>query len=61
MFKKIKKPATCEMQSNLFLEFKNMKLADIHHQICGVYGDGLDTLMKDAKMFMMIHWAADRL
>jgi transposase len=38
MFKKIEKPPTCEMQSvNRLLSAKNMKPADIHHQICEVY------------------------
>jgi hypothetical protein len=40
MFKKIEKPATCEMWSVIhFLDARNMKLADIHHQLCEVYGE----------------------
>jgi transposase len=40
MFKKIEKPATCEMQSVIrFLNARNMKLAEIHHQLCEVYGE----------------------
>jgi transposase len=40
MFKKIKKSAACEMRSIIgFLNARNMKLADIHHQICEVYGE----------------------
>jgi hypothetical protein len=38
MFKKIEKPATCEMRSvTRFLNARNMKLADIHRQLCKVY------------------------
>jgi hypothetical protein len=40
MFKKIGKPAACEMQSKIrFLNARNMKPADIHHQLCEVYGE----------------------
>jgi len=40
MFKKIESPATCEMQSViLFLNAKNMKPAEIHRQLCDVYGE----------------------
>ena len=40
MFKKIKNPAACEMQSVIrFLNAKNMKLAEIHRQLCDVYGE----------------------
>jgi transposase len=39
MFKKIEKPAACEMWSVIrFLTAKNMKLADIR-QLCEVYGE----------------------
>jgi hypothetical protein len=39
MFKKIKKPATCEMRAVIrFLNARNMKPADIH-QLCEVYGE----------------------
>jgi hypothetical protein len=38
MFKKIEKPATCEMRSVIhFLNARNMKPAAIHHQLCEVY------------------------
>jgi transposase len=40
MFKKIKKPAACEMRSVIrFLNARNMKPADIHRKICEVYGE----------------------
>jgi transposase len=40
MFKKIEKPAACETRSVIhFLNARNMKLADIHHQLCEVYGE----------------------
>jgi hypothetical protein len=40
MFKKIEKPATCEMRSVIrFLNARNMKLADIQRQLCEVYGE----------------------
>jgi len=72
MFKKIENPTTCEMQSVIhFLNAKNMKPAEIHCQLCDVYGehamsssmvgDGCDCLIKDAKMCMMIRGAADHL
>jgi hypothetical protein len=67
MFKKIEKPEAREMRSVIsFLKARNMKPPDIHRQLCEVYGehdmsDGWDTLMKDAKMCMMIRGAADRL
>ena len=55
-----------------FLNAKNTKPAEIHCQLCWRvlenmprvvqwYGDGCDSLMKDAKMCMMIRGAADRL
>jgi hypothetical protein len=40
MFKKIEKPAACEMQSVIhFLNARNMKPADIHCQLYEVYGE----------------------
>jgi hypothetical protein len=37
MFKKIEKPTTLEMWSVIrFLNAGNMKLADIHQQLCGM-------------------------
>jgi len=40
MFKKIENPAACEMRSVIrFLDAKDMKLAEIHHQLCDVYGE----------------------
>jgi hypothetical protein len=40
MFKKIEKPAACEMRSVIpFLNARNMKPADIHCQLCEVYGE----------------------
>ena len=40
MFKKIVNPAACEMRSVIrFLDAKNMTTADIHRQICAVYGE----------------------
>jgi hypothetical protein len=40
MFKKIKKPAACEMRSVIhFLNARNIKLADIHCQLRKVYGE----------------------
>jgi hypothetical protein len=40
MFKEIEKPAAYEMWSVIhFLNARNMKLADIHHQLCEVYGE----------------------
>jgi transposase len=40
MFKKIKKPAECEMRSVIsFLNAKNIRLADIRRQLCEVYGE----------------------
>jgi hypothetical protein len=39
-FKKIENPAACEMRSVIcFLNAKNMKLAEIHCQLCDVYGE----------------------
>jgi hypothetical protein len=40
IFKKFEKPAACEMRSVIsFLNARNMKLADIHRQLCEVYGE----------------------
>ena len=40
MFKKIEDPAACEMLSVIhFLNTKNMKPAEIHRQLCDVYGE----------------------
>jgi histone-lysine N-methyltransferase SETMAR len=40
MFKTIKRPADCEIQSVIrFLNARNVKPADIHRQICDVYGE----------------------
>jgi hypothetical protein len=36
----IERPADCEMQSVIrFLNARNVKRADIHRQICEVYGE----------------------
>ena len=40
MFKKIENPAACEMRSVIrFFNAKNMKPAEIHCQLCDVYGE----------------------
>jgi len=40
MFKKIENPTACEMRSVIcFLYAKNMKPAEIHCQLCDVYGE----------------------
>ena len=40
MFKKIETPAACEIRSVIrFLNAKNMKPAEIHRQLCDVYGE----------------------
>jgi hypothetical protein len=40
MFKTIERPADCEIRSVIrFLNAKNVKPADIHRQICEVYGE----------------------
>jgi hypothetical protein len=40
MFKKIEKPAACEMRFVIyFLNARNMKPADSHRQLCEVYGE----------------------
>jgi hypothetical protein len=40
MFKKIDKPAACGMPSVIrFLNSRNIKPANIHHQLCEVYGE----------------------
>jgi hypothetical protein len=40
MFKTIEDPANCEIQTVIhFLDPRNLKPADIHHEICEVYGE----------------------
>ena len=40
MFKKTENPAACEMRSVIrFLSAKNMTPAEIHRQLCDVYGE----------------------
>jgi len=40
MFKKIENSAASKMRAGIcFLNAKNMKLAEIHHQLCDVYGE----------------------
>jgi len=40
MFKKIENLAACEMRPVIrFLKAKNIKQAEIHHQLCDVYGE----------------------
>jgi hypothetical protein len=40
MFKTIERPADCEIRSVIrFLNARNVKPADIHRQICEVYGE----------------------
>jgi len=40
MFKKIENPAACEMRPVIrFLNAKNMTPAEIHRQLCDVYGE----------------------
>jgi hypothetical protein len=40
MFKKIENPAACEMRSLIrFLNSKSMIPAEIHRQLCDVYGE----------------------
>jgi hypothetical protein len=40
MFKEIEKPAACEMHPVIrSLDARNMKLADIHRQLCEMYGE----------------------
>ena len=40
MFKKIENPAACEMRSVIhFLNTKNMKPAETHHQLCDMFGE----------------------
>ena len=40
LFKKIETPAACEMRSVIrFLNAKNMKPAEIHRQLCDMYGE----------------------
>jgi hypothetical protein len=50
MFKKLEKPAACEMLSVIcFLNARNMKLADIHHQLYEMYGEHAmsDSVVRD--------------
>jgi hypothetical protein len=48
MFKTIVRPADCEVWSVIhFLNARNVKPVDIHHQICEVYGE---TAMSDGKV-----------
>jgi len=38
--KKIENPTACDMRSVIcFLNVKNMKPAEIHHQLCDLYGE----------------------
>jgi len=40
MFKKTENPAACEMRSVIrFLNAKNMTPAEIHRQLCDMYGE----------------------
>jgi len=70
MFKKIENPTTCEMRSVIrFLNAKNMKPAEIHCQLCDVYGEHAVSsavvqrwvylLNEDVRMCMVICGAAD--
>ena len=70
MFKKIENPTASEMRSVIrFLNAKNMKPGEIHHQFCDMYAEHatsssvvlrwVSCLMKDAKMCTMICVAAD--
>ena len=71
MFKKIENPTACEMRSVIrFFNAKNMKLAEIHRQLCDACGEhGMRTVVgrwvqlfnEDVKMCMMICGVADRL
>jgi len=72
MFKKIENPTTCEMRSVIhFLNAKNVKPGEIHHQLCDVYGhhamsssvvqSWVQLFNEDAKMWMMICRVADHL
>jgi hypothetical protein len=50
MFNKIEKPAACEMRSLIrFLNARNMKPANIHRQLCEVYGEHAisDSMVRD--------------
>jgi transposase len=52
MFKKIEKPAACEMRSViLFLNARNMKPTDIHRQLCEVYGEHDSTIRRRVRHF----------
>jgi hypothetical protein len=70
MFKKIEKPAACEMWSVIsFLNARKIKPHDIHSQLCEVYGEHAmsDSMVRrwvrhfneDEKMCMMIRGVAD--
>jgi hypothetical protein len=72
MFTKIEKPTACEMLSVIrFLNAGNMKPADIHRQVCEVYGEHAmsDSMVRRwvrhfneyKKMCMMIRGAVDLL
>jgi transposase len=42
MFKMIERPADCEIRSVIrFLNARNVKPADIHRQVCEVYGENV--------------------
>ncbi|KAG8239104.1 hypothetical protein J437_LFUL011713 [Ladona fulva] len=48
MFKTINSPAACEVRSVIrFLSARNLSAAEIHPQICEVYGD---TVMSESKV-----------
>jgi hypothetical protein len=48
MFKMLEHPADCEIRCVIrFLNARNVKLADIHRQICEVYGENA---MRDGMM-----------
>ena len=59
MFKKIENPDACEMRSVIrFLNAKNMKPAEFHHQLCDVYGEhALNSSM--VEMGAPVQWSAD--
>ena len=48
MAKRIDNPADCEIRAVIrFLQAKNIQPADIHRQVCKVYGEGA---MSDSKV-----------
>ena len=72
MLKKIENPTACEMRSVIrFLKVKDMKLGEIHCELCDVYGDHaisssvvqrwVQLFNEDAKMCLMICGVADRI